>query len=490
MRSLCLLLFVLVGFGVEQRPLVINQTTGKQEQLQSSNSLSAGVLATGSTSIITLQNRFGVVANVADFGAVPDDVTDDTAAIAAAIASLPLGGGTVVFNRGTFITDSIILPDYPKIVYIVGQGKGLTILQALSMNKPVIKGAATVTPAYATSRNQIRGLGIKAHASGSTGEGVDCRNISYTDFCDIQFYKNGSGLWTNGFLLQADGTYHCYNNSFSGVWGYIDTAISDNVFLFVGNPNQHNISRTSFVGVSTKCMIKFPTGGTVSNVNIDTVFCEGWSGTTPSVIDIGTGNSNIYVSNSYFEDVIKTFDETKTSSCIIDNTYFAASPGTSQSTALGANYRRKSNPSGGTNVNDAVVGPQYFYSDGTTSGFRLYDAANTGFATLSFNGTFLAFNYPIVQADNITISTAGKGIAIKEGANAKMGAAALVGGTVTVNTTAVTANSRIYLTSQVDGGTPGFQRISARSAGTSFTITSSNVLDTSTVAWMIVEPAP
>lgn len=96
----------------------------------------------------------------------------------------------------------------------------------------------------------------------------------------------------------------------------------------------------------------------------------------------------------------------------------------------------------------------------------------------------------INSGGNIAVTVAGGGFLIKEGTNAKMGAATLVAGTVTVNTTAVTANSRIYLTSQADGGTVGFQRISARSAGTSFTITSSNVLDTSTVAWMIVEPAP
>lgn len=72
-------------------------------------------------------------------------------------------------------------------------------------------------------------------------------------------------------------------------------------------------------------------------------------------------------------------------------------------------------------------------------------------------------------------------------ANASQGRATLVGGTVTVNNTKVTANSNIYLTSQVDGGTPGFLRISARSAGTSFTITSSSGTDTSTVGWIIIE---
>ncbi len=68
------------------------------------------------------------------------------------------------------------------------------------------------------------------------------------------------------------------------------------------------------------------------------------------------------------------------------------------------------------------------------------------------------------------------------------GTAVLVGGEVVISSSIVTANSRIFLTSNVDGGTPGFLRVSTRTAGTSFTITSSNGSDTSTVAWIIFEP--
>ena len=71
-----------------------------------------------------------------------------------------------------------------------------------------------------------------------------------------------------------------------------------------------------------------------------------------------------------------------------------------------------------------------------------------------------------------------------------MGTATLSAGTVTVNTNKVTANSVIMLTSQSDGGTPGFVRVSGRSASTSFTITSSSGTDTSVIGWVILEPAP
>lgn len=82
------------------------------------------------------------------------------------------------------------------------------------------------------------------------------------------------------------------------------------------------------------------------------------------------------------------------------------------------------------------------------------------------------------------------GLQLKEGSNKWMGTATLTAGAATVSNTSVTANSRIFLTSNVDGGTPGWLRVSARVNGTSFTITSSNVLDTSTVAWVMFEPAP
>lgn len=77
------------------------------------------------------------------------------------------------------------------------------------------------------------------------------------------------------------------------------------------------------------------------------------------------------------------------------------------------------------------------------------------------------------------------------GAAAKQGLATLgVGGTVTVNTTAVTANSRIFLTPQQRIGiaAPAPIGVTSRVPGTSFTIDSSNAADVSTVAWMIVEP--
>jgi hypothetical protein len=88
---------------------------------------------------------------------------------------------------------------------------------------------------------------------------------------------------------------------------------------------------------------------------------------------------------------------------------------------------------------------------------------------------------------NVDCYTLGQGFQVREGANAKQGTATLSSGTVTVSNTSVTANSRIFLTAQ-DGSTTGALRVSARTAGTSFTITSSNGTDSGVVAYEIFEP--
>jgi hypothetical protein len=108
--------------------------------------------------------------------------------------------------------------------------------------------------------------------------------------------------------------------------------------------------------------------------------------------------------------------------------------------------------------------------------------STTGLTSITAGGNLIS------QLGDLDIQTAGHGLKVKEGSNAKQGTTVLAGATTTVvANTSVTANSRIFLTSQVDGGTPGFIRVSAVSAGTSFTI-SALATDTSTVAYEIFEP--
>lgn len=96
-----------------------------------------------------------------------------------------------------------------------------------------------------------------------------------------------------------------------------------------------------------------------------------------------------------------------------------------------------------------------------------------------------------VNEGDFSVATVGKGLRVKEGSNAKQGVSTLVAGTVVVANTSVTATSRIQLTAQSLGtvAAPKALAVTARTASTSFTITSSDATDTSVVAWEIFEPA-
>lgn len=125
-------------------------------------------------------------------------------------------------------------------------------------------------------------------------------------------------------------------------------------------------------------------------------------------------------------------------------------------------------------------GVNHLTTDGafTVGGFTALAAAQT-------SGNFSVFGSALI------LGVAGTGLQIKEGANATSGVATLVAGTVTVATNKVTANSRIQLTTQALGtvAAPKSIAVTARVAGTSFTITSEDATDTSVIAWTIIEPA-
>lgn len=91
-------------------------------------------------------------------------------------------------------------------------------------------------------------------------------------------------------------------------------------------------------------------------------------------------------------------------------------------------------------------------------------------------------------AQNVVNAT---GFRAAEGANSKQGVATLVGGTVVVANTSVTAQSRIFLTPQTLGTVtdPSALGVSARTPGVSFTVLADQATDTSIIAYEIFEPA-
>jgi hypothetical protein len=120
-----------------------------------------------------------------------------------------------------------------------------------------------------------------------------------------------------------------------------------------------------------------------------------------------------------------------------------------------------------------------------TSFIDLYACTAGGVRTLAFragSSQLISYLEHLING-SIYIGTAGS-----KTTTVRHGTATLVGGTVTVADVNVLSTSRFYVLGTADGGTPGWQRVSARSNGVSFTITSSSGTDTSTVSWMMVNP--
>lgn len=139
-------------------------------------------------------------------------------------------------------------------------------------------------------------------------------------------------------------------------------------------------------------------------------------------------------------------------------------------------------------------------SDGV---FTLFNNAQTDFNRLQFGGTTSAF--PSLQrsgagirvrlADDSSNSTLTASQVILDntisledsGTAPTAGTLVLIGGTLTVNTTAMTATAILSYNRKTSGGTIGTGVTYTQVNNTSFTLTSDNILDTSTFVWHIIE---
>lgn len=140
-----------------------------------------------------------------------------------------------------------------------------------------------------------------------------------------------------------------------------------------------------------------------------------------------------------------------------------------------------------TNAHGILI-PTQAVSGTVVNAYGISIFAPTGASTL--NQAALFTGDVGVTTGNIIINTAGKGIQIKSGSNARIGTGTLSGGTLAVANTSVTANTRVFLTDTTSGALTNVGSLTVvTSAGVGFTVSSTNVLDTSTFNWILIESA-
>jgi parallel beta-helix repeat protein len=135
----------------------------------------------------------GPTLDVRVWGARADGVTDDTAAIQAAIDACNTAGGGVVFlPPGTYLVSAIIRPK--SNVWIRGAGKAATTLKlANGTNLSVIQSAV------ALSRCRVSDLAVngnKANQSSGTPMGIVFTDCSFVEVVNCRVYDTHSrGIW-------------------------------------------------------------------------------------------------------------------------------------------------------------------------------------------------------------------------------------------------------------------------------------------------------
>lgn len=170
--------------------------------------------------------------------------------------------------------------------------------------------------------------------------------------------------------------------------------------------------------------------------------------------------------------LVATKGGTGLASINVGNILFGGSLSTALETDTGFTWDNTNNMLG-----VASTSPAFVLSVGGNAYFSNFVSASSTFqATSTIN-------------NNLVFGTASSTIyhAYLPTANATFGTTTLSGGTITVNTTAIRADSVVFLSNQACTSC-GALFVGTRTAGTSFVISSTNVLDASIVGWIILQP--
>jgi len=474
------------------------------------------------------------VYNVKDpvYGAVGNNSTNDQAAIQAAInAASAAGGGEVYLPPGTYAVTPVsgVCLTLPSNVRLTGDGRRVSQIRKNGNGILIDMSGPSTDPSGAT-HNRYAGIqAITLNGNNQTGA------VLRTYYSDNNMFREVFFTSNNDVLIDAvefwDSRF--YNCQFESSFGAADS-VTPAVWL-------RNSAAASGFGFSAD---------TTNQIVFDSCRWENFSNGALR-IEQGTGNTNnpngIYITNCKMESSLlrggsHLFVHDSAKAIWVNNLYcyagnFFSGYSTPQTiitwsaqmsglhdvlisngsvatinsgVLLFSGAGSTADLSGVTgNYVTAPTGSHIFFSSSSTADFNIRNCTSGngsqfgGTLPTRFAGNPVTASVAGVPSDasfshgqlngTLAVDTTSNNLYVRHGgtwrATRLSGSVALVAGTATVSVAAVTSNSRIFLTSQLDGGgTVGFLRVSSRVNGTSFTITSSSATDTSSVAWMLIEP--
>ena len=192
-----------------------------------------GYLPAGTGAVATtVQDKLRESVSVKDFGAVGDGVTDDTAAIQAAINANAASGGTILFPAGTYkITSSLtwynaVSANKPGISFI-GEGRDSTILKSYIANGPLLDIRGTKSFASGGSGSLffngggIYGIQFDGTNATGTSDAIYVQGWQYAEIIDCYIYKlprDGIRQWIDAGFPNADYSSSSINITDTWIW--------------------------------------------------------------------------------------------------------------------------------------------------------------------------------------------------------------------------------------------------------------------------------